>query len=1167
MCILPWYKFLLRGSLDAIECDVEYYQPFKFWANVSSECLLRKSECTEEGQITIDRGNSTFDRKCRCDYTQGYTFIKTPVNECFCMPSVEDCSCHKGLCPIDHILTPDYGCVKQEEWTGHYVCPTIKITMLKGEECSTRPTPVPTFDTPGPDIPNIIRAEEPMSANVWFTVIIVAGSIAVLIGLKCLPKCYKLQSEIVRKDEINTRLKEQEEGVKDYVNEQMKHNLEEYVQDYMKSKENEVNEKIPPKIQEKYSQHIEEWNNDNDKYIITEATDYIDERLRNNNCVLVIGRQGGGKSSIIRHIALKLYTNESYDIIPIVLGPHDILDYHNENRKQIFVIDDFCGKLVINAQNVDLWSIQIDDVLKLIETDEDRQTEGQGLVKFLFATNEDIFNDKIFGNRLQQLSPFYCKLSEKPLKDSEKLQMIRKYIPTEEANIKETMLSHEVYFPLLCKISEGKTADQIVKLFANLNDFIKQDLLALKDTSVLHFCIITLCALFENCFDEKMLNENFRFANSKEEKAFNEICAEFNLGLHKESNRMRLKEQLQSVGETYVSKTGDYYSLIHSKVYQVAEIVCAKSFINCFIKFAPISFIAARYRFKSTTVEKNGNVVWINEADTEKRYFNRLFMDLEEGVTYSTFHNAQLCNITYREKFCTYCTKRKEKLTELLLRIKESNKALLLNEQSSPDDHPDYEDYLDFKEQYHFMDHKMRKPLIESAWEGCSDIAKMLLEMECDVDETDKFGRTALFVASYRNKTNVAIKLIEKGAQHDLCNAKGQSPLFIAARHGNYDIIKALLKKKASTELCDPSGQTSLMVASTCGNKDVVEALLKAGANISKCDNVGRSSLFLASLNERKDVVNFLIRNKANVHQCNKTGLSPLSVACGKENSDLLDILIKAGADISKEDNNGRSPLFIACEGGFDNIVDILINKGANVMKCDWENKSPLLIACEKGHLKIVQSLIKSNSSMINLCDEDGRSPLFVACQKRRTQIAGFLLENGANLNSFDNKSRSPFYAACRSGDLAIVKLLYTKGVTKNHCNIWGSSPLFVASREGHFNVVEYLIDLKSDVSKADSNEKTPLIVACEEGNVRIARILMESGADVNHCDKEKRSSLHVASFCGHTDIVKLLLMYLADQTLRDIDEHTPLEIAHRKEFADIVALLTSKELSLNTYH
>ncbi|XP_052077130.1 ankyrin-1-like [Mytilus californianus] len=925
----------------------------------------------------------------------------------------------------------------------------------------------------------------------------------------------------------------------------------------MKSKEMDFNEKIPPKIQEKYDQHIEEWKNDNEKFIVTEATKHIDDKLWADNCVLVIGRPGSGKSSIIRHIALRLSMEDKYEIIPIVLSPSNILDYHNENRKQVFIIDDFCGKLVINAQNVDVWSTQIDDVLKLIKLDIDQQNARPGFVKFLFSTNEDIFNDKVFGNRLEELTPFCCKLSEKPLKDDEKLQMIKKYISTEEANIKETMISDEVYFPLLCKISEGKTADQIVKLFSNLDDFIKQDLLSLKDTSVIQFCIITLCALFENRFNDEMLNENFKFATNKEENAFKEICAEFNLGLHKESNKMRLKEQLQSVEDTYVSKTEDYYSLIHSKVYQVAEIVCAQSFINCFIKFAPSSFIAARYRFKSTTVEKNDNVVWINEADTEKRYFNRLFMDLEEGITYSTFHNAQLCNVVYREKFCSYCKKRKEKLTELLLQIKESNKSLPLNEQSSPDENADYEDYLDFKKQYHFISHKMRKPLIESAWEGYSEIVNMLLEMECDINETDKFGRTVLFVSSYLNKTDVAKTLIESGAMHDMCNEKGQCALFIASRQGHYDIVKALLQKKASTEHCDLDGHSSLIEASRCGHKDIVEALLKSGADISKCDNIGRSPLFFACLNGRKDVANVLIRNNANVNQCNKKGLSPLSVACTKGNAHLLDILIKANADISKVDSDDRSPLFIACEEGFDNVVDIMINKGANKTQCDWQNRSPLFISCEKGYYNIVQSLIKGTSDLINLCDEESRSPLFVACEKGKVEIAKILLENGAKLNIFDNKNRSPFYAACRSGYLEVVKLLYTKGGATDDCNIWGGSPLFVASREGHFDIVEFLINLKSDASKADSNGKTPLIVACEEGNVKIVTFLIASGTDVNHCDNERRSPLHVACFGGFADIVTSLIENGADKTLCDIDEHIPLEIARKKEFNDIVELLT----------
>lgn len=100
------YKFIFRGSLDGKKCDKDYYQPFKFWTNATSKCLLQKSQCTEEGQITAEDGNSITDRTCRCDYTRGYTFFKQPLKKCFCVPSLEDCSCHQTTCPSSYHFTP-----------------------------------------------------------------------------------------------------------------------------------------------------------------------------------------------------------------------------------------------------------------------------------------------------------------------------------------------------------------------------------------------------------------------------------------------------------------------------------------------------------------------------------------------------------------------------------------------------------------------------------------------------------------------------------------------------------------------------------------------------------------------------------------------------------------------------------------------------------------------------------------------------------------------------------------------------------------------------------------------------------------------------------------------------------------------------------------------------
>lgn len=93
-------KGVLRGGLDADICSFERYQPWpiKFYTNVSTNCIFRKSGCYEEGQVVYSNGNRNKDNTCRCDYTRSYNFLVKPQNPCFCVPSLEDCSCYLKTC-------------------------------------------------------------------------------------------------------------------------------------------------------------------------------------------------------------------------------------------------------------------------------------------------------------------------------------------------------------------------------------------------------------------------------------------------------------------------------------------------------------------------------------------------------------------------------------------------------------------------------------------------------------------------------------------------------------------------------------------------------------------------------------------------------------------------------------------------------------------------------------------------------------------------------------------------------------------------------------------------------------------------------------------------------------------------------------------------------------
>lgn len=97
-------KFILGSKLEfqpyfnLVNCDLKNYQPFTFSTIYNSDCAFLKSKCNEEGQFKFQNGDFSSDTQCGCDYTKGYIFIRQPINTCFCVPSEEDCSCHKSNC-------------------------------------------------------------------------------------------------------------------------------------------------------------------------------------------------------------------------------------------------------------------------------------------------------------------------------------------------------------------------------------------------------------------------------------------------------------------------------------------------------------------------------------------------------------------------------------------------------------------------------------------------------------------------------------------------------------------------------------------------------------------------------------------------------------------------------------------------------------------------------------------------------------------------------------------------------------------------------------------------------------------------------------------------------------------------------------------------------------
>lgn len=99
-------KRIYVGDFSRGECKQDRFQPFKFYTNESmTDCYYAKSNCSDEGQIMQTENSSKEDRGCRCNHEKNYSFIKTPRNVCFCIPTEEDCSCYIKSCPVNQTLS------------------------------------------------------------------------------------------------------------------------------------------------------------------------------------------------------------------------------------------------------------------------------------------------------------------------------------------------------------------------------------------------------------------------------------------------------------------------------------------------------------------------------------------------------------------------------------------------------------------------------------------------------------------------------------------------------------------------------------------------------------------------------------------------------------------------------------------------------------------------------------------------------------------------------------------------------------------------------------------------------------------------------------------------------------------------------------------------------
>jgi ankyrin repeat protein len=444
-----------------------------------------------------------------------------------------------------------------------------------------------------------------------------------------------------------------------------------------------------------------------------------------------------------------------------------------------------------------------------------------------------------------------------------------------------------------------------------------------------------------------------------------------------------------------------------------------------------------------------------------------------------------------------------------------------------------------------------------------------------DVNAVGPDGTTPLHWAVRADDLQKVESLIRAGAKVNASDRYGITPLNLAAVNGNAQITRKLLEVGANPNAVDSTGETVLMTAARTGTAEVLKLLLDRGANVNAVDpEFQQTALMLAVRENHPAAVKILIEREAVVDARTRVGPTPTfrppckGTGCGSEG-----VGINRGGIPDRGQraaiNGGMTPLLYAARDGRLEETRLLIGARADVKLADPNEISPLLMSILNNHLDVAAYLL-DHSADVNTADFWGRTPLWAAVDVRnmdldhgidkgvdRAPVYDFiklLIDRGANVNA-----RTKEYHPGR-------RWLYSLGDV-SWVDMTGQTPFLRSALSGDTNVMRLLLEHGADPNISTMAGTTALMAAAgvnwtvaqtytvsKDSLMEAIKICLEHGADVNAVNSMGLTAVMGAANRGSDEIIKYLVEKGAHLDVKDAVGRTPVAWAEGVFLASVGA-------------
>uniref|UniRef100_A0A182JG92 Uncharacterized protein n=1 Tax=Anopheles atroparvus TaxID=41427 RepID=A0A182JG92_ANOAO len=398
-----------------------------------------------------------------------------------------------------------------------------------------------------------------------------------------------------------------------------------------------------------------------------------------------------------------------------------------------------------------------------------------------------------------------------------------------------------------------------------------------------------------------------------------------------------------------------------------------------------------------------------------------------------------------------------------------------------------------------------------------------------------------------------------------------------AIKYDNVEALKFLVdSRQAKLSTIDRHQNTVLHLCAIYGRMGILRylfddhlAALKEEDLLNRRNVSSKTALHIAVQSGRVAMVRFLLEQEAiNPSLVDDAGLTAYEWAVQQSSVRVMKAFAKHHAPLRSISNSREReplPLSLAIEQRNVSVLKFLLRNGYSLA----DETLCLIKAVYTRSLELVRFVVDHCKPAVHYRDPYDSTPLHVAIAIDCNEIAAYLIESGAEINTVSKFGETPLHVATKHGNIVAARMLILKYAAIDERNTSGLTPLMQAMYARNLEIMKLLIGaganidlLKLHLAEIEQISKIPTMHMFVDHYGLLEFMILQLQYDPNVRDgRSQQSLLHKACYANNLQIVQFLVDWCRLQPeQQDANGRTPLAIANECKNYEVAEFLRSKK-------